>query len=97
MPRAVTPRSRRVPYCYPLQSHIEQEQGKNKQYRGNNKMTENRTASMLQRVPAILAVTASSYGLSWQAGGTRKPQAADGGRRRTAERNKGDGKPVAHR
>jgi hypothetical protein len=58
-------------------------------------MTETRTASILQRVPAILAVTANSYGLVWQAGGTRKPH-ADGGRRRT-ERNKGDGKPVAHR
>lgn len=51
---------------------------------------------MLQRVPAILAVTANSYGLAWQAHGTRRPQ-ADSGRRRTAERNKGEGKPVAHR
>jgi hypothetical protein len=51
--------------------------------------------SILQRVPAILAVTANSYGLNLQAGGTRKPQAA-GERQRTA-RDKADGKPVAHR
>jgi hypothetical protein len=29
-------------------------------------MNDNRTASMLQRVPQILAVTAASYGLSLQ-------------------------------
>lgn len=58
-------------------------------------MTETRTVSILQRVPAILAVTANSYGLNLQAGGTRKPQAA-GGRQRTV-RDKADGKPAAHR
>lgn len=58
-------------------------------------MTETRTVSILQRVPAILAVTANSYGLHPQAIGTRKPHAA-GERQRTA-RDKADGKPVAHR
>jgi hypothetical protein len=58
-------------------------------------MTETRTVSILQRVPAILAVTANSYGLHLQSMGARKPQAA-GERRRTA-RDKADGKPAAHR
>lgn len=57
-------------------------------------MTETKTASMLQRVPAILAVTAHSYGLPWQAGWTRKPQAHDA-RRRTAEHLQREGKPAA--
>lgn len=57
-------------------------------------MTETRTTSMLQRVPAILAVTANSYGLSWQAGASRKPQAATG-RRRSARNKDADGKPSA--
>jgi hypothetical protein len=58
-------------------------------------MNETRTTSILQRVPAILAVTASSYGLELRANGTRKPEAA--GERRRGARNKGEAKPVAHR
>jgi len=58
-------------------------------------MNETRTVSMLQRVPAILAVTAQSYGLELRAGGTRKPEAA-GERRRHAGHKNGD-KPSAHR
>lgn len=46
-------------------------------------MNETRTASMLQRVPAILAVTAQSYGLELRAGGTRRPEAAGERRRHT--------------
>jgi hypothetical protein len=57
-------------------------------------MNETRTATILQRVPAILAVTANSYGLSLQAGGTRKPAAA--GQRRH-ERSKASDKPAAQR
>lgn len=38
---------------------------------------ETRTVSMLQRVPAILAVTASSYGLSLQAREARKSRAPE--------------------
>ena len=40
-------------------------------------MSENQTASMLQRVPVILAVTAASYGLSTD-GGTRDKPAVRG-------------------
>jgi hypothetical protein len=58
-------------------------------------MSETRTTSMLQRVPAILAVTASSYGLELRANSTRKPEAA-GERRRNAG-NKGSDKPSAQR
>jgi hypothetical protein len=60
-------------------------------------MNETKTASMLQRVPVILAVTASSYGLELKAGGTRKPEA--GGDRQRQSRHKGgrEGKPVANR
>jgi len=58
-------------------------------------MNETRTASMLQRVPAILAVTAQSYGLELRAGGSRRPEAA-GARRRNEARKDGD-KPSAHR
>ena len=50
---------------------------------------------MLERVPAILAVTANSYGLSLQAGGPRKPAAA--GERRRHERSKASDKPAAQR
>jgi hypothetical protein len=57
-------------------------------------MNEAKTMSMLQRVPAILAVTANSYGLELRAQGTRKAHAA--GERRPNERNKGEAKPVAH-
>jgi hypothetical protein len=39
-------------------------------------MSETRTVSILQRVPAILAVTAQSYGLELRAGGARRPGAA---------------------
>ena len=60
-------------------------------------MNDTTTASILQRAPAILAVTANSYGLSWQAGGVRKPAAA--GERRRDERHKRNGqdKPAAQR
>jgi hypothetical protein len=60
-------------------------------------MKQNRTAAILERVPAILAVTASSYGLSWQAGGARSP--AGQGERRQRERNSASGsdKPTAQR
>lgn len=59
-------------------------------------MNETRTASMLQRVPVILAVTASSYGLSLQARDTRRPRAADCMRHRRHQAA-ADGKPVAQR
>lgn len=58
-------------------------------------MSETRTTSILQRVPAILAVTANSYGLSLQAQGTRKPE-AHGERRRHGKAKTSD-KPVTHR
>ena len=58
-------------------------------------MNETRTVAILQRVPAILAVTANSYGLSLQAGGTRKPEAA-AARRRDGRARAGD-KPAAQR
>lgn len=48
---------------------------------------------MLQRVPAILAVTANSYGLHLQARGSRRPAAA-GQRRHDA---KAGDKPSAQR
>lgn len=56
-------------------------------------MNETRTTDILQRVPAILAVTASSYGLDLQARGSRKPQAA--GERRNHARGKSGDKPAA--
>lgn len=58
-------------------------------------MSNPRTASILQRVPAVLAVTANSYGLPWQAGGERRPTAT--GERRSAGRTKASGrdKPTA--
>lgn len=55
-------------------------------------MSDTRTASILQRVPAILAVTASSYGLLLQARDSRKPEAA--GRRHRADHKASD-KPAA--
>ncbi|GAB3776835.1 hypothetical protein GCM10028796_54990 [Ramlibacter monticola] len=60
-------------------------------------MSNPRTASILQRVPAILAVTANSYGLPWQADGVRKPEAARE-RRRSERQDKASGcdKPAAH-
>jgi hypothetical protein len=58
-------------------------------------MNETRTVSILQRVPAILAVTAQSYGLELRAGDGRKPAAA-GERRRDAGNKSGD-KPAAQR
>ena len=58
-------------------------------------MNEIRTPTILERVPAILAVTANSYGLELRAGGTRKPEAA--GERRRNGRGKGSDKPAAHR
>lgn len=58
-------------------------------------LNETRTASILQRVPAILAVTAHSYGLNLQAADARKPQAA-GAHRRNERSKAADGKPAAH-
>ena len=58
-------------------------------------MNETRTVAILQRVPAILAVTANSYGLSLQADGTRKPGAS--GDRRRNERDTAGDKPAAQR
>ena len=58
-------------------------------------MNETRTWSIVQRLPAILAVTANSYGLSLQAGGSRKPAAA--GERRRDESSKTGDKPAAQR
>jgi hypothetical protein len=55
-------------------------------------MNETRTASILQRVPAILAVTAQSYGLELRA---RRPEAAGERRRHTG--SKGGDKPSAQR
>jgi hypothetical protein len=57
-------------------------------------MNESRTESMLQRVPVILAVTASSYGLSLQAGGTGKSQSA-ASRHGRPQQAGADGKPMA--
>lgn len=50
---------------------------------------------MLQRVPVILAVTASSYGLVAPAEGARKPYAV--GDRRHGDRKAADGKPAMQR
>ena len=50
---------------------------------------------MLQRVPVILAVTASSYGLVAPAEGSRKPHA--GGDRRHGDRKAGGGKAAMQR
>ncbi len=58
-------------------------------------MSETRTTSILQRVPAILAVTATSYGLETKAGGSRNPEAA-GDRRRNGRSKAGD-KPAAQK
>jgi hypothetical protein len=58
-------------------------------------MSENRTTTMLQRVPAILAVTANSYGLELKGLGTRRPEAA--GERRRSGRSKAGDKPAAQR
>lgn len=57
-------------------------------------MNETRTTSILQRVPAILAVTAMSYGLKLRAGGTRMPCTAS--ERRGEDRTRASGKPAAH-
>lgn len=56
-------------------------------------MSDSRTASMLQRVPVILAVTAGSYGLAFPAEGTRgrhtaQDRSGSGGRKAAAERAK---------
>lgn len=59
-------------------------------------MNDTRTASILQRVPAILAVTASSYGLELRADGTRKPLAAGERRRTGRHKASGQDKPAAH-
>ena len=58
-------------------------------------MSETKTASMLQRVPAILAVTAQSYGLELRAGGSRRPEAT--GERRSGADTRGGDKPSAQR
>lgn len=57
-------------------------------------MNETRTASMLQRVPVILAVTAHSYGLSLQPAGPRQPGLSEGRQRRDGQPA---GRPQAHR
>jgi hypothetical protein len=54
-------------------------------------------ATILQRVPAILAVTANSFGLAWQAGGMRKDEAAGERRREGRTRAQGQDKPSMHR
>lgn len=59
-------------------------------------MNDTRTTSILQRVPAILAVTANSYGLSLQAERTRKPT-ANGDHRQGHGKAKAGDKPAAHR
>jgi hypothetical protein len=59
--------------------------------------SDTRTASMLQRVPVILAVTANAYGLSMEAGRSRKPAAAGDRRREARDRDHHDGKPAAQR
>ena len=58
-------------------------------------MNETKTTAILDRVPAILAVTANSYGLELRAGGSRRPEAA--GERRRNDRNKTGDKPSAQR
>jgi hypothetical protein len=50
--------------------------------------------AMLERLPRILAVTANSYGLNLQAGGTRRPGAA--GERHAHAREQGN-KPAAQK
>jgi hypothetical protein len=57
-------------------------------------MNETRTMAMLERLPRILAVTANSYGLNLQAGGTRRPGAA--GERHAHAREQGN-KPTAQK
>lgn len=59
-------------------------------------MNDTRTASMLQRVPVILAVTAHSYGLSLQA---REGRERPGSGKRLGEHRAmaADGKPEAQR
>jgi hypothetical protein len=58
-------------------------------------MNETKTTAILERVPAILAVTANSYGLELRADGSRKPGAA--GERRRNDRSKTGDKPSAQR
>lgn len=60
-------------------------------------MNDTRTASILQRVPAILAVTASAYGLPWRAEAAPRPA---GNRERSRNEDKqasGRDKPAAQR
>lgn len=57
-------------------------------------MNETKTTAILDRVPAILAVTANSYGLELRAG-SRRPEAA--GERRRSDRSKTGDKPAAQR
>lgn len=59
-------------------------------------MRENSTHSMLQRVPVILAVTASSYGLEPRPGGG-KPLARAGHQPRPQRTDAATGKPAAQR
>jgi hypothetical protein len=58
-------------------------------------MSDTRTSAILQRVPVVLAVTANSYGLTLQAGGSRRPAAA--GERNRSTRSKTGDKPAAQR
>lgn len=66
-----------------LQSHSKQ----------GHTMNEQRTASILQRIPVILAVTAASYGLQAQAARTAPPQAVSS----TAHAAQATGTPVLRR
>lgn len=61
-------------------------------------MTSNdsKTASMLQRLPRILEVTAHSYGLSLH-GGSRRTGAAGDRQDRKRRENAHEGKPAAQR
>jgi hypothetical protein len=58
-------------------------------------MSDTRTMQMLERLPRILAVTATSSGLDLRAGGARRPQAA--GERPQPAREQGSNKPAAQK
>jgi hypothetical protein len=60
-------------------------------------MSDTRTASMLQRVPVILATTASAYGLNFEAGQARRPMASGDRRRVARDQAHNGGKPSAQR
>jgi hypothetical protein len=60
-------------------------------------MSDTKTASMLERVPVILATTASSYGINFEASPARRPMAGGDRRRVARDRAHNDGKPSAQR